>query len=123
MGIPASASAWMFNRLLAGLFVAHSVGIVHGAIVPCNLLINTELHNGRIIDWCYSAKAGSKIKAIVPKYKVFYPKEVFNKTSSFAVDISMAARSIKWLLMGNQKTPPQINGFLDYCIFFFLFHI
>lgn len=113
-GVPPKTVAWMFNRMMGALFAAHAAGIVHGAIVPSNFIVCPETHNGKLIDWSYSAKAGSKLKAIVPKYKEFYPAEVFNKTSSFATDIYMAAKCIKWIADNN--LPREINGFLNYCM-------
>lgn len=113
-GVPPKTAAWMFNRILGALFAAHAAGIVHGAIVPSNFIVCPETHNGKLIDWSYSAKEGEKLKAIVPKYKDFYPAEVFDKTSSFATDIYMAAKCIKWI--SDENLPREIVGFLNYCM-------
>lgn len=112
-GIPASASAWIFNRVLAGLFACHASEIVHGSILPSHILICPKTHNAKIIDFSYSTDEGSKIKAIVPKYKDFYPNEIFDKISSLSSDIFMAAKCIEWI--SEKNLPREISGFLKYC--------
>jgi len=112
-GLEGRHIAWMFNRIMSAIFAAHISGIVHGAIVPSNLLIDVEKHNVKLIDWCYSAEEGQKLKAIVPKYKDFYPHEVFRKTSNFGTDIYMAAKCLLDIL--HADAPYEIRGFLRYC--------
>src|SRR5262249_52954428 len=72
---PADA-AWMFNRILAALGVAHGLGMVHGAVVPTHVLVRPDDHNGMLIDWCYSVPAGEPLKAISLPYAADYPPEV-----------------------------------------------
>lgn len=91
-GVPLVNLSWMFNRLLGALEGAHTLGIVHGAIVPANFLICPTTHNGVLINWDFSVKVGEKLKAIAGP-KSFYPDEVFNKKEvNLSLDLYMAAK-------------------------------
>lgn len=105
-GLHLGDAAWMFNRVLGALLLAHTNGYVHGAVLPCHILIRPEDHNGVLIDWGYAGQHGvDKLKAIVPKYKDFYPPEVFAKQPlTFGSDIYMIGATMIWLLGGDVKT-------------------
>lgn len=91
-GLDLRDAAWMFNRVLAALVCAHDAGIVHGAIFPEHILLNPDTHNGILIDWCYSVKNGSVMKAIDGSHKSLYPNTVLNKKPATpATDVYMAA--------------------------------
>ena len=117
-GIDAQDMAWMFNRLLASLMAAHQSGVVHGAITPEHFIVFEENHNGLLIDWSYSVKIGSPLKAIVPKWLVIYPDEIKNKKKkevNEGVDIYMAAMCARYLL-GKKDRPRAIDGLLNSCL-------
>lgn len=106
-GIPAPDAAWMFNRILAALGVAHGLGIVHGALTPAHVLIRPADHNGMLIDWCYSVASGEIVQAISPPYSNDYPPEVFAKQPATpATDLYMAARCLSQLLGGVGENVP-----------------
>lgn len=111
-GLDPADAAWMFNRLLAALGVVHSLGIVHGAVVPSHILIRPADHNGMLIDWCYSVQAGDVLKAISPPYTADYPPEVSARQAvAPATDIYMAARCMVRLLAGSgaaEDLPPGV---------------
>jgi hypothetical protein len=123
-GIDAADAAWMFNRLLVALAVAHDQGIVHGAVVPSNVLVCPADHNGVLIDWCYSVAPGEAIRALSPPYAADYPPEVHaRQPASFATDIYMAARTLLRLLGGDPATgmlprqvPAPIAALLRACL-------
>ncbi|NTW03473.1 MAG: molecular chaperone DnaJ, partial [Oscillochloris sp.] len=75
-GLHPADAAWMFNRTLAALGTAHTIGMIHGAVLPEHLLIRPTDHNGILIDWCYSVAIGEPIKAISKPYADDYPPEV-----------------------------------------------
>ena len=101
-GIELPDAAWMFNRVLAALGVAHNLGIVHGAVVPSNILIRPADHNGMLIDWCYSVASGEPLKAVSKPYMADYPPEVAAKSpATLATDLYMAARCMLRLLGSN----------------------
>lgn len=109
-GIDLADAAWMFRRLLAALIGAHQQGIVHGAVLPDNIIIRTddvpgdseESHNGVLLDWCYSVKVGQVIKAIDGKQKERYPEEVLSKLQATpAIDVYMAMLCLVELVCGS----------------------
>ena len=101
-GIDSADMAWMFNRLLAALGKAHENSLVHGAVVPEHFLIRPADHNGILIDWCYSVKPGTSVKAISPARKPFYPPEVLQKQPATpATDLYMASACMIYLLGGD----------------------
>jgi serine/threonine protein kinase len=111
-GLAPADAAWMFNRILTVLGVAHSLGIVHGAITPAHVLVRPADHNGMLIDWCYSVPAGEPLKAISPPYAADYPPEVqARQPATPATDLYMAARCMTRLLGGHpatQELPPSV---------------
>jgi len=114
-GVSLRAAVWMFNRILGGLSAAYRAGIVHGAVVPSNILICPRTHDGVLIDWCYSVKAGQVIKAVIPEYKSYYPSEVFTKEkASHGIDIFMAANCFSSLL-GKAKLHKPIENLIRAC--------
>jgi hypothetical protein len=114
----------MFNRMLAVLGVTHTLGIVHGALVPAHVLIRPADHNGMLVDWCYSVPAGDSLKAISPPYAGFYPPEVHERRSATsATDLYMAARCMVRLLGGTRGArdlppgvPRPMRALLDACL-------
>jgi serine/threonine protein kinase len=123
-GLAAADAAWMFNRILTALGVAHSQGIVHGAVVPAHVLVRPADHNGMLIDWCYSVPAGEPLKAISPPYAADYPPEVHaRQPATPATDLYMAARCMTRLLGGHAATlelpksvPRPIRALLSACL-------
>lgn len=100
-GIHLADAAWMFNRLIAALAAAHQSGIVHGAVTPDHILIEPSTHNGILIDWCYSAQAGQRIRAVAPKWKTMYPPEIADKpVATFGFDLYMATDILTSLVGG-----------------------
>ncbi len=123
-GVAPSDAAWMFNRVLAALGVAHGLGIVHGAILPCHVLIRPADHNGMLIDWCYSVPIGYPLKAICPPYAADYPPEAHaRQPATPATDLFLAARCMLRLLGGDPGTcelpahvPKPIQALLRACL-------
>ncbi|HEX9369405.1 MAG TPA: hypothetical protein VF897_00290 [Roseiflexaceae bacterium] len=121
-GLDAADAAWMFNRLLAALGVAHGLGIVHGAVLPAHVLIRPADHNGMLIDWCYSVADGEPLKAISPPHAADYPPEVHaRQPATPATDIFMAARCMARLLGGDAqdlpaRVPRPIAALLRACL-------
>ncbi len=110
-GLAVADAAWIFNRMLAALGVGHSLGIVHGAVVPAHVLIRPRDHNGMLIDWCYSVATGEAIQAVSPPYVADYPPEVHaRQAATAATDIYMAARTMVRLLGGTDLSPELPPG-------------
>jgi hypothetical protein len=122
-GIDPADAAWIFNRILAALAAAHSLGLVHGAVVPEHVLIRPADHNGLLIDWCYSVKIGEPLRAVVPSMAADYPPEVAaRRPATPATDLYLAARCLARLLGGADtatlppRVPAPIRALLDACL-------
>jgi serine/threonine protein kinase len=104
---------WIWRRLLLGIEFAHQNNIVHGAILPSNILIHPALHGVVLSDWCYGIdlkKTPKSISAIVSSKKDWYPPEVLAKETPFSgTDTYLAAKSMIFLLGGDpvEKTFPD----------------
>ncbi len=121
-GLDPRDAVWMINRLLGALVCAHQAGVIHGAITLDHVLVCPTTHNGLLIDWCYAVKNGP-IKAISPKYRPYYPPEVFaKKPATKATDLYMAACCFLAMLGGDPATktfpsgtPVSLRGLLRAC--------
>lgn len=113
-GVPPKHVAWMWRRLLVALGQAHDVGVVHGAIVPENVMIHPSMHGVVLVDWCYSCQDNQTVPALPPLRKLWYPQSVLDKEPpTFALDVSMAAKTMTWL--GGAQTPTEFQAFARGC--------
>lgn len=108
-GIQPLDAAWMWRRLLWTLDDAHQKNVIHGAVLPQNVMIWPEKHGLILADWCYSSqKAGDHyqpIKAVVGRQRGWYPEEVLAKKGPTpATDLVMAARTMVYLMGGDPVT-------------------
>lgn len=127
-GIDPRDMAWMWRRLLVVLGFAHTNNVLHGAVLPRNVLILPEEHGLMLGSWSYAlvdpASTGEVVSAIVSDYADWYPQEVLNKEPPlFGTDIQMSAKCMLWLLGGDPRTktipnsvPAPIKAFLKGCL-------
>jgi serine/threonine protein kinase len=123
-GIDYRDMAWMFKRILVGIWYAHRRGIIHGAILPPHILLTLGDHGGRIIDWSYSTSPQVKVPAMVTDYEDYYPPEVMNsEPSRESTDLYMLTKCVQALLGADLKTkefpdsvPDPIRGILGLCL-------
>lgn len=115
-GLPPVHVAWVWRRLLQALEFAHDHDLIHGAVLPPHVLVLPKQHGVILVDWCYSVGMGvsdpqaKTIKAVVSKYRDWYPNEVTDKIPPTpATDIVMAARTMIWLLGGDPITGELSN--------------
>lgn len=115
-GVDPLDATWMWRRMLWALDYAHSVGYVHGATLPQNVMIHPEMHGLILTDWCYATKQRSgKYQpqvAIVGRQKDWYTKELLAKHAvTPRDDIVLAGRTAVYLLGGDPIAallPPQV---------------
>lgn len=103
-GVDPRDMAWMWKRILGGLFCAHEAGIIHGSVLPPHILLDLESHGVVLVDWTCSTKndGASRIGAIDPAYQEYYPQEVLRKeVATSTTDIYLAAMTIIKLLGGD----------------------
>lgn len=127
-GLSPLHAVWMWRRLLMVLGFAHDLGVVHGAVLPCHVMILPQEHGLTLVDWCYaSIRDGhdyQPLVAIVNDYREWYPEEVMAKQPpSPATDIVLAARTMIWLMGGDPVTgnlpltvPHQLRAFFKGCL-------
>lgn len=116
-GLPAKDMAWIYRRLLDILGYIHSLGYIHGAVLPCNILVGLgDIHQVKLINWHCSISLNTPLKARYSAYTYLYPPEIEAKEKvTPSVDLYMAAKCMLML------TDPGINerpilGFLNSCI-------
>lgn len=120
--------AWMWRRLLVPLGFAHKNGMVHGAVLPSTITIQPNEH-GLILGGWYNAQSDNNgffvaLTTGIAKYLNWYPKEVIdNQPVSPATDITMAAKTMVWLMGGDPLTgnlpttvPAPMRAFFKGCI-------
>lgn len=106
--------AWMWRRLLHILGYAGSRNVVHGAVLPENVIIEPEKHGLMLVGWSYASTDGQPISAMVKTYKGWYPPEVHDKkTPDAATDIYMATNLMAWLMA--DRVPRPIRAFIKGC--------
>lgn len=108
-GVDALDMAWMWRRILWALDYAHGKQVVHGALLPQNILIHPDQHGVVLADWCYSSSmrgtAYQPLTAIVARQRDWYPSEALAKQPVLpSLDIVLAARSMVYLMNGNPVT-------------------
>lgn len=114
-GLDPKDMAWIWRRLLFGLGIAHQNDIVHGAILPQNILIHPEKHGLMIAEWSNAFpdfNGGGKVEPITENHKLWYPPEVtredeedykdLNKPTP-GLDIYMGVKNMAYLLNGDPK--------------------
>lgn len=101
--------AWMFNRTLEALGAAHSLGWIHGAVLPPHLLFRPESHALQLISWIHAEPCGQPLRFVSREFKSWYPPECQHREAATpATDIYLAAKSMIWLAGGDARTnaPP-----------------
>lgn len=100
--VPAVHIAWIWRRVLSVLGFTHSNGVIHGAVLPQNLVIVPEQHGVMLMNWCYSVVADDGVfpalKAVPSGMQPWYPADVLAKEPpTFGVDLAMAAWIMDWM--------------------------
>jgi serine/threonine protein kinase len=108
-GIDPRDAAWIWRKLLIALGFAHARGVVHGAVLPPHILIESAQHGLILENWLYALhepiESGAHLTAIVSAYEAWYPAEVFDRQPvGPGLDIFMGARGMVYLLGGDPIT-------------------
>lgn len=112
-GIHPKDMAWMLRRLFMAIGFAHAKGLVHGAVLPCHVLIQPDMHGLVLIDW-KAATETEPIKVISKPWKSFYPEWVLNKEKAkFATDIYMAAECMRYVCGDQLRYSKRIRAFFN----------
>jgi len=117
--------AWIGKRLLTVLGFCHSQGKVHGAVLPCHVLIHAAHHGLQLVGWGQSVEIGRPIRTLSPRYESWYPPEVRKKRPAAPpTDLFLAARCLIYLAGGDpvsdrmpDTVPAPMQRFIDTCLF------
>jgi len=106
-GVDTKIMAFIFNRALESLTLAHVSGLVHCAITPNHILIHAKTHSGQIVDWTASCRVGQgdKVPYLDDKYDGYFPEEIMDPKGgpSSASDLYMLAWCMVYVLGGNPQ--------------------
>jgi hypothetical protein len=116
--------AWIFNRLLTVLGFSHHQGAIHGAVLPCHVMVQAASHGLWLVGWGQSVVKGRAIKTISTRYRDWYPSEVLRKQPAGpATDLFLAARCLVYLAGGDPVTnwmpdavPQPMRQFIASCL-------
>jgi serine/threonine protein kinase len=119
--------AWIWRRLLNALSFAHGNGIAHCAVLPEHVLIEPRDHKLVLIDWCFAMPrerwSASPENAGIGAFRKWYERDYTARPASPALDISLAARCMAYLMNGSAvpaQSPatgdPAIRRHFDRCI-------
>lgn len=118
-GIDPRDAAWMWRRLLFALGGASRAGLVHGAVIPSNVMIHPGEHGLVLIDWCYSGEGPQhRLRAVPRAGRDRYPEAVLDgKPAGYGLDIEMAA-AVMTDLIDPALLPRQFRGFARGCLIY-----
>ena len=100
-GIEPRASVWIWRRILEVLAFLHGEGLVHGAILPCHLLVEDGEHGIRLVGLGCADRPGTSLRTVVERFAAHYPATVTaSRRLSIAADVAMSARCMAAVLGG-----------------------
>lgn len=105
-GIDVRDAVWMIRRAFEGIGWVHSVGYVHGAMLPEHIIVHPTEHGARLVGWSYAVRAGRRITAISAGRKSMYPKSVFKREPAKPVlDVQLIGETAALLLSDRAGRP------------------
>jgi hypothetical protein len=115
---------WIFNRLLTVLGFCHRRGVVHGAVLPCHVLVHAAGHGLRLVGWGGAVAAGRRVGTRAARYLGWYPPEVREqRPATAATDLFLAARCMAYLAGGDpvagvfsDAVPAPMRSFFASCL-------
>jgi hypothetical protein len=116
--------AWIFKRLLEVLGFAHGQRTLHGAVVPCHVMVHAANHGLRLVGWGQSVETGGRVDSVPTRYRDWYPPEVLKKRPALpATDLFLAARCMIYLAGGDPESdrmpdavPESVRRFVQCCL-------
>jgi hypothetical protein len=115
-GLDARDVAWIWRRLLSVLGYVHSVGLVHGAVLPMHVLIEPREHKLVLIDWCCAnhPRAAARPVSVMGGFGDWYKRDGAARGAPTAsVDLAFGARSMVHLAGGDPldlKFPDSVEA-------------
>ena len=101
-GIEPRPSIWIWRRILEILSFVHAARLVHGAVLPPQILIQENDHGVRLVGFSCAARIGKKLPAADTRFEAFYPAPVLEGSPVVpGSDLAMSARCIAAALGGD----------------------
>jgi hypothetical protein len=92
----------VWRRILEVLAFLHGEGLVHGAILPCHLLVEDGEHGVRVVGLGCADRPGTPLRAVVDRFAAHYPAPLTSsRRLSIAADLAMSARCLVGALGGD----------------------
>jgi hypothetical protein len=116
--------AWIYKRLLTVLGFCHGQNRVHGAVLPCHVLLHAADHGLQLVGWGQSVQTGRPIRTLSKCYTSWYPPEVRDrKAAGPSTDLFLAAKCLNYLAGGDpvrdrvpETVPAPLRGLLEACL-------
>jgi len=108
-GIDERDMVWMYKRLLAAVWTAHSIGIIHSQVLPEHVLLDLKTHGIWLLDWMHVNKVGSKIKVNKIAPDEFYPTYELTAENGTSLDVYMASVCMIKIMGGIDKVSKDIR--------------
>jgi hypothetical protein len=113
-GIDQKDMVWMFKRLLAALYTAHSIGVAHSAVLPEHVLLDLKTHGIHLIDWMHTNQIGFNPTIIKLAPDIYYPE--WSVVDATTLDIHMAATCMVNVVGGIDNVDKDIKLILRACL-------
>lgn len=113
-GLDPKDAAWIYNQLLDILGILYANDIVHGAILPSNILVGLgDLHKTHLINFNVASIGTSPISAMIKGKEDYYPYEIKNKLHvSCGSDLYMLSKCMIALTEPSSPIAPFFTSFL-----------
>ncbi|MBI5512185.1 MAG: hypothetical protein HY909_00365 [Deltaproteobacteria bacterium] len=108
-GAEPSAVLWLWKRSLELLGFIHHNGYVHGAVLPCHLLVHARDHGVRLVGWSCAVRSRPRpghgaeaLPATSEGYCDYYPRAVWEGDAppEASLDLTMTARCMLYAAGG-----------------------
>ncbi|MDR6174311.1 hypothetical protein QE364_000808 [Nocardioides zeae] len=102
--------AWMQRRIIRALAAVHAAGLVHGALLPENVLIHPEQHGVVLAGWSFATRPGRPAEGVVASQAAAYPPEVTGGVVTPATDVAMLGALGLAMLRPDQRVQRRFSA-------------
>ncbi|WP_341257149.1 hypothetical protein [Gordonia malaquae] len=101
--------AWIHRRLLRAVAGAHAAGVVHGAIVPENVLIHPEGHGVVLAGWSFGSEPGDTLPGRIASRRDLYPPDD-TEPAGPELDVYMLHATMRLMLASDERRQRAFAG-------------